>query len=218
MPFGPFVVLDWDNTLHDSAGTNFAALERVLAGYAVRVTPQDYRRAYSVDWRRLYTELGLAAEHLDEASAQWRRLVAQEQPRLLPGAAAALNRLRAAGTTLALITTAPRVVAERQVQGTGLGRIFAAIRYGDGQPPRPDPAPLLELLQEVGAQPSEAALCSDTTADMRMAVGAGVRAVGIVSFVFDGSALCAAGAEETASSVAEWASGDGDACPGGSNG
>ena len=62
MPNPRFVLLDWDNTLHDSAGTNFAALERVLNDYGLHVSPEAYRRAYTVDYRRLYRELGLAEE------------------------------------------------------------------------------------------------------------------------------------------------------------
>jgi phosphoglycolate phosphatase len=210
----PFVLLDWDNTLHDSAGTNFAALEMVLRGYGLHVSPDAYRRAYTVDYRRLYRDLGLADELVNEASDRWRALVAGAEPRLLPGVVEALDRLQADGHTLALVTSAPRAVAERQVLRLGLLDRFAACCYGDGQPPRPDPQPVRDLLASMGAYPADALLCSDTAVDMQMAVAAGVRGIGIASFAFDAGALCAGGAVETAPSLHAWVAGDGAPCAG----
>jgi len=212
MPNHRVVLLDWDNTLHDSAGTNYGALARVLEEYGVAVSPDAYRRAYTVDYRRLYAELGLAADHVEEASRRWRRLVAQAAPRLLPGALEALDRLRADGSRLALVTSAPRPIVERQLAALHLEHAFAATVFGERQPPRPDPAPLDAALRDLGAAPEEAAYCSDTAADMRMARAAAVHAVGISSFVFDAPALCAAGADETAPSVLGWVNGEAVPC------
>lgn len=214
MPIPRVVLLDWDNTLHDSAGTNFAALERVLGAYGVRVSEDAYRRAYTVDYRRLYAELGLAAVHVDEASARWRRLVAEAEPRLLPGAGEALARLRDGGARLALVTSAPQSLVEGQLRRLELEGAFAAVVFGEGQPPRPDPAPLRAALRALGAAAREAAYCSDTPADMRMGGAGGVHPVGIASFAFDVAALCAAGASETADSVLAWVSGGAVACGG----
>jgi phosphoglycolate phosphatase len=198
------VLLDWDNTLHDSAGMNFDALRRVLEPHGIAVTPNEYRRAYTVDYRALYRRLGLRDELIDDASARWRRIVADAEPRLLPGVVEALDRLEAAGCRLGLITTGPRVVVEPQLRHLALSDRFATIAYGGDQPPRPDPAPLLAAVAALDASPHATAFCSDTTADMRMAKRAGVQAVGIASFAHDAPALERAGADETAPSVAAW--------------
>lgn len=214
MPTQRFVLFDWDNTLHDSAGTNFAALARVLGDYGLHVSPDAYRRAYTVDYRRLYRDLGLAEERIEEASGRWRSLVAKAEPRLLPGAAAALDTLVEDGARLALVTSAPRVVVEPQLRDLGLSGLFAVAVFGDAQPPRPDPAPLLDALRELGARPDEATYCSDTSADMRMGRAARVHTIGISSFAFGPAMLCTAGAEATALSVAAWVEGRAIACPG----
>jgi phosphoglycolate phosphatase len=198
------VLLDWDNTLHDSAAVNFEALRRVLAAHGLQVTDDDYRRAYTTDYRELYRRLGLPDERIGAASDQWRRLVADTAPRLLPGAGGALARLAAAGKRLGLVTTGPRALVERQLTRLGIEGRFSAAVYGDGGPPRPDPLPLHQVLTQLEATPREAALCSDTAADMRMARAIGVRAVGIATFAFGPDALRAAGADETAPSVADW--------------
>jgi HAD superfamily hydrolase (TIGR01509 family) len=214
MPTPRFVLFDWDNTLHDSAGTNFAALARVLSGYGLHVSPESYRRAYTVDYRRLYRDLGLAEERIEEASGRWRSLVAGAQPRLLPGAASALDILVEEGARLALVTSAPRAIVEPQLRALGLTGLFAVAIFGEAQPPRPDPAPLLAALRELGARPGDATYCSDTSADMRMGRAAGVHAIGISSFAFGPAMLCAGGAEATAPSVAAWVDGRGIACDG----
>ncbi len=214
MPTPRFVLFDWDNTLHDSAGTNFAALARVLSDYGLHVSPESYRRAYTVDYRRLYRDLGLAEERIEEASGRWRTLVAGAEPRLLPGAADALDRLAEDGARLALVTSAPRVVVEPQLRDLGMSGLFAVAVFGDGQPPRPDPAPLLTALHGLDAQPADAAYCSDTAADMRMGRAARVHTIGISSFAFDPAMLCAGGAEATAPSVAAWVDGRATACAG----
>jgi HAD superfamily hydrolase (TIGR01509 family) len=198
------VLLDWDNTLHDSAAVNFEALRRVLAAHGVQVTDHDYRRAYTTDYRELYRRLGLPDDRIPAASARWRRLVADAAPRLLPGAGDALARLADAGRRLGLVTTGPRALVERQLTRLGIEGRFSAAVYGDGGPPRPDPLPLHQALTQLEATPREAALCSDTAADMRMARAIGVRAVGIATFAFGPDALRAAGANETAPSVADW--------------
>jgi phosphoglycolate phosphatase len=198
------VLLDWDNTLHDSAAVNFDALRRVLAADGLHVTDDDYRRAYTTDYRELYRRLGLPDNRIRAASDLWRRLVADVPPRLLPGAADALERLTDAGRRLGLVTTGPRALVERQLTRLGIERRFSAVVYGDGGPPRPDPLPLHRALTQLEAAPRDAALCSDTAADMRMARAIGVRAIGIASFAFGADALRAAGADETAPSVADW--------------
>lgn len=199
------VLLDWDNTLHDSAATHLSALRQVLAELGMSVDEATYRRVYTTDYRALYRRLGLPDGQVAAASERWRTLLAAERPRLLPGAGEALLRLAIAGVPLALVTSGPRETVLLQLARLGLADRFAATVYGDDQPPRPDPAPLRAALATLSVAPPEAAYCSDTVDDMRMGRLAGVHCVGISSFAHDATALLAAGADETAPSVAAWA-------------
>jgi phosphoglycolate phosphatase len=198
------VLLDWDNTLHDSASVNFQALRTVLNRYGLRVDEDSYRAAYTTDYRLLYRRFGLAEDRIDEASEAWRALVAGEKPRLLPDAERAVERLSESGLRLALITTGPEAIVRRQLERTQIARRFELLSFGDGQPARPDPAPLRELLGQLQISAPDAVLCSDTPNDMRMAVAAGVRGVGLATFAFSEAELREAGAVETAKSLAEW--------------
>ena len=205
------MLLDWDNTLHDSATTHFAALRRVLAEEGIPVVRSAYRLAYTTDYRTLYRRLGLPEERIEATSRRWRALLADERPRLLRGAGSALVALARAGVALALVTSGPRETVLPQLTRLGLADRFAAVVYGDGQPARPDPAPLREALARLRSSepalredPAAFAYCSDTSDDMRMGRAAGVHAVGIASFAHDPAALRDAGADETAPSVADW--------------
>ena len=204
------VILDWDNTLHDSATTHLSALRRVLADEGLHVDEAGYRLAYTTDYRTLYRRLGLAPERIDDASRRWRALLARERPRLLAGAGEALLRLAVADVPLALVTSGARETVLPQLTRLGLGDRFAVCVYGEGQPARPDPAPLRRALRGLGSaggDPSAVAYCSDSADDMRMAVAAGVHPVGITSFAHDAAALRGAGAAETAPSVEQWVHG-----------
>ncbi len=204
------VIVDWDNTLHDSASTHLAALQRVLADDGLTVDEATYRRAYTTDYRTLYRRLGLPEDHIDAASRRWRALLARERPRLLPDAGAALLRLSVAAIPLALVTSGARETVLPQLTRLGVGDRFTSVVYGDDQPARPDPEPVrlaLAGLGDAGRDPRLVAYCSDTADDMRMAVAAGVHPVGITSFAHDEAALRRAGAAETAPSVGTWLAG-----------
>jgi HAD superfamily hydrolase (TIGR01549 family) len=200
----PIVLLDWDNTLHDSATTHLAALNGVLSAYGLTVSPDAYRRAYTIDYRLLYRRLGLKAELISEASDRWRRLVAAAEPRLLPGAGEAVDLLVKTGRRVGLVTSGSQAIVENQLVRLGLAGRFDAVVYGDGQPHRPDPAPLLQALAILDATAALAAFCSDTPGDMQMARLAGVYPVGLAIFAFGPDALRAAGAQEIAPSLAAW--------------
>lgn len=199
------LILDWDNTLHDAAGAFFRALRTVMEGRGTPLDAATYRAAYDPDYRVLYARLGVPADEVDALSVQWRRLVRAAEPRLIPGAGPALERIRAAGVPCAIVTAAPRGQVERQLAATGLAWLPAVVCGGEAAP-RPDPAPLRRAVERIEAAKEPIVYVGDTAADMQMAVAAGVRGVGVAGFSSTEATLRAAGAVETAPSFAAWAS------------
>jgi phosphoglycolate phosphatase/pyrophosphatase PpaX len=202
------VVFDWDGTLADTLPLMFAATEEVVAGFGLRLTWEDYCRLWTPDWRQLYRTFGLPEEVIEEAGRRWWAAYrGRDEADLLPGAAAALERLRGAGYPLALVTAGHRDNVGAQLRRHGLERLLPVRVHGDDLPQaKPDPAPLLLAIRELGLGPTAAgtAYVGDAHDDMRMARAAGARAVGIDSILGDGTSLRAAGAQETAPSVAAW--------------
>jgi phosphoglycolate phosphatase len=68
----------------------------------------------------------------------------------------------------------------RDFARTGLGALFHGTRTVDECPPKPSPAMLLELMDELGARPAETLMVGDSRWDLEMARNAGVDSVAVL--------------------------------------
>ena len=204
------ILFDWDGTLVDSLGAFHRANAVVMESFGLAFDIHAYRRHYTPDWREMYRRLGIPHDRLDEANGLWEATFADDGDAVVafPGALDALERLRAAGAMLGIVTAGLREVVEPQLVQTGLGALLPIRVFGDDLPVhKPDPEPLRMALRLAGDghRPETSIYVGDAPTDMLMAVVVGARAVGIESAVGDPDDLRAAGAVETAPSVAAWA-------------
>jgi phosphoglycolate phosphatase len=203
------ILFDWDGTLVDTLGSLYRANLAVMTAFALPYDQATYRSTYEPDWRRMYRRLGVPDERLEEANELWRAAYdGGSSSRPFPGTVEALERLAATGVRLGLVTAGERATVAPQLERLGLAGRFTVEVFGDDHAVhKPDPAPLLAALGDLGLRdrPAAAAYVGDFTDDMRMARAAGSRAIGIVSMLADRPDLVAAGAHEVAGSVAEWA-------------
>ena len=202
------VVFDWDGTLADTLPLMYAATDEVVAGFGLRLTWDDYCRLWTPDWRLLYRTIGLPDDVIEEAGRRWWAAYrGRDEASMLPGAVDALQRLHDAGYPLALVTAGHRDNVGVQLRRHGLEELLRIRVHGDDLPEaKPHPAPLLRAIHELGLGPTAAgtAYVGDAFDDMRMARAAGAHAVGIGSVLGDEAELRAAGADDTAASVAAW--------------
>ena len=204
------ILFDWDGTLVDSLGAFHAANATVMKAFGLPFDEVVYRQHYVPDWRQMYVRLGIPVHRLDEANALWERTFAAGPDVVVAfdGAARALERLARTGAILGIVTAGHREVVEPQLERTGLGRYLTIRVFGDDLPVhKPDPAPLRRALELAGHghRPETSIYVGDAPTDMKMAVTAGARGVGIESVLGDPGELRAAGASEIAPSVAVWA-------------
>jgi len=204
------ILFDWDGTLVDSLGAFHAANATVMKAFGLPFDEVVYRQHYVPDWRQMYVRLGIPVHRLDEANALWERTFAAGTDVVVAfaGAATALERLTRTGAVLGIVTAGHREVVEPQLERTGLGRYLTIRVFGDDLPVhKPDPAPLRRALELAGHghRPETSIYVGDAPTDMKMAVTAGARGVGIESVLGDPGELRAAGASEIAPSVAVWA-------------
>jgi phosphoglycolate phosphatase len=68
---------------------------------------------------------------------------------------------------------------DRALKATGLESHFSASRCADETHPKPHPAMLLELMDELNFSRQEVLMVGDTSHDVEMAVAAGVDAVAV---------------------------------------
>jgi HAD superfamily hydrolase (TIGR01509 family) len=174
------VLFDWDGTLVDSAELSYRCYVAVFERFDVPFDRAAFERTYSPDWYRTYRTLGLDEGHWPEADRLWQSHYATDSAALLPGARQCLDRLRAAGLALSLVTSGERERVEREQAALGLAGTFAVMVCGGETPQRkPHPEPLLVALERLGVSASESVYVGDSPEDVEMARAAGVFTVGI---------------------------------------
>jgi HAD superfamily hydrolase (TIGR01549 family) len=200
------ILFDWDGTIVDSIQALFETDGAICRQIGVPFDESIFRRTFSPNWRLMYRSLGIPEERTDEAALVWASTFHADRTRSFPGIEDALGRLVGAGFTLGIVTGGSRAEVEPQLARLSIDGLLTVRVYGhDTTAGKPDPQPLRLALEMAGAsRPEEAVYVGDALDDMRMAAAVGVRGVGIVSMLATPEALIAAGAVESAASVAEW--------------
>jgi phosphoglycolate phosphatase len=178
------VVFDWDGTLIDSTRTIARAIQAAAADLGLPV-PDDERAAHVIGLG-LRDALALAVPELppqraEEFSLRYRHHYFAEDAglQLFSGARELLADLQARGLPLAVATGKSHLGLMRALDRTGLADVFAATRCADQTHPKPHPAMLLELAEELGVAAGRTLMIGDTTHDLQMARAAGTSAIGV---------------------------------------
>ncbi len=201
------ILFDWDGTLADTLGVIYRANVEVMSALGLPFDQALYRRHFAPDWRVMYERLGVPADRLEEANSRWWAALDDADTELFPGVREALEGLAGAGHPLGIVTAGRSDRVGAELRRHGLDRLFGVVVYGDdGLAQKPDPAPLQSALEALGRADRAAGsvYVGDTPDDMRMAVAAGVGAVGIESVLGAAEELRAAGAQETAATTVDW--------------
>jgi phosphoglycolate phosphatase len=158
---------------------------------------------------------------LEDEIARWERLACEAYLELevdgeasdeLQATAAALQRLRRAGHSLALVTGNLEQIARRKLALRGLGGYFPAGQGGFGSDAelRPELVPIARARARVDGRPhprEDTLLIGDTPLDVAAAAADGVRCVAITGKRFSARDLREAGAAATVDHIpeVEWA-------------
>ena len=172
------IVFDWDGTVIDSPATIVECMQAASRDLGLPVPARE--RASHVIGLGLHDAMRIVAPELPgsrypEFVASYRRhFLAREDTMRLFAGMAELLQLLSRGRALAIATGKSRRGLERSLEATGVRGLFAASRCADETTPKPHPAMLLELMQELSAAPGGVLMIGDTSHDMEMARAAGV--------------------------------------------
>ncbi len=174
------VVLDLDGTLIDSAPDIRAVANRVLAGEGARPLTLEETRRFIGNGAGVFVARMMAARDLQTAEhARLHRAFlgqyddAQGLTKLYPGAEKALRTLAEAGFALGICTNKPVSATRAVLEHFGLTGVFRTVVGGDSLPvTKPDPAPLLRALEDLGAD--RAVYVGDSEVDHQTAEAAEV--------------------------------------------
>jgi phosphoglycolate phosphatase len=178
------IVFDWDGTLFDSAAVIAEGIQHAARDMALPVP--DRRTASHVIGLGLSDSLRhamptLPPERYQEFLALYRRyfLEREDTLTLFPGVPELLSELKERGHQLAVATGKPRRGLDRALKASDIGALFDATRCGDETQPKPHPAMLLELMNQLQMRASDMLMIGDTSHDLGMAKSAGVDAVAV---------------------------------------
>jgi phosphoglycolate phosphatase len=178
------IVFDWDGTLVDSTAMIALAIQKAAADLGLAVPTLE--QASHVIGLGLHDALAravpdLTVARIDEFSARYRFHYLAREPEIIlfPGVAELLRELGASPVPLAVATGKSRRGLARAFEATGLGPLFGSSRCADETHPKPHPAMLLELTEELGVAPARTLMIGDTTHDLEMAAAAGAAGIGV---------------------------------------
>jgi HAD superfamily hydrolase (TIGR01509 family) len=180
MPSFDTVLFDWDGTLCDSGAALYRAFVKVLAEFDLSFSFAEYQAVYTPAWYRMYEAFGLPPESWKLADQRWLHHYDGEQPELLPGAGDVLDRCRAAGLQLGIVTGANRDRIRREFDRLGL--LFPAIVcHEDVVQRKPHPEGIERALMLLNAAAESCCFVGDAPEDIEMGKRAGVFTIGVVS-------------------------------------
>jgi len=177
------IVFDWDGTLIDSAATIVRCIQDAARDMGLEV-PED-ARARHVIGLGLHDSLrhavpGLAVERYRDFADHYRRhfTARHDEMVLFPGILDLLGDLRQS-KRLAIATGKSRRGLDRALASGGLAGYFSSSRCADETNPKPHPAMLLELMEELSVEKGKVLMIGDTSHDLEMAKAAGVEALAV---------------------------------------
>jgi phosphoglycolate phosphatase len=177
------IVFDWDGTIIDSAATIAECIRDSARDMGLPVPSTE--RASHVIGLGLHDSLRMAVPELQthqypEFVASYRRhfLAREDAMGLFTGMDDLLQDLRQRHL-LAIATGKSRRGLDRALAATGVGPYFSASRCADETNPKPHPAMLLELMDELDVSKEHILMIGDTTHDLEMAKAAEVDSVAV---------------------------------------
>jgi phosphoglycolate phosphatase len=205
-------LFDCDGTLVDGQAGVVNAMESAFAELALPAPDRhQVRRIVGLSLpqaiRLLAPDAGEAVRA--ELDAAYRRIfrAARESGQLVEPAYAGITelvtQLDEAGWVLGVATGKSQRGLEHCLATHGLTARFATLQTADNHPSKPHPSMVNAALAETGVARENCVMIGDTQFDMAMAVGAGVRAIGVDWGYHTVAELYEAGAETVAASPAQ---------------
>jgi phosphoglycolate phosphatase len=182
------VVFDCDGTLVDGQASICEAMESAFATCRLPAPSRtEIRRAVGLSLpqaaRRLLPEADRSTHHAIADAYKTAFRAAREAGRvdqpLFAGIAPLIEALYSCGRQLAIATGMSDRGLAHMLAVHGLTGHFASLQTADRHPSKPHPAMLEAALSETATDPADAVMIGDTVFDMRMALAAGVPAIGV---------------------------------------
>jgi len=198
------VLMDMDGTIVDAFPPIIRALNQTFVEFGLpTMTPQQIKRHTG---RGDCSMKALFGERREEAAARFLEIHDEDyldHIRPLDGAEALFQWLKQRGIPTGIVTSKSQPRAEAQLEKLGWSDYFdIVIGKVDGRPEKPDPAPIQLACNALAVDPQQTVMIGDGVADMKSAVRAGARALGLTD-AFSIKELTEVGASHCFDSLSE---------------
>ncbi len=178
------IVFDWDGTVMDSTAVIAGSIQAACRDLGLNVPDDETARhviGLGLDQALRYAVPDMPDTMRPDLVERYRRhFLAQDQAiPLFDGARETIAELHDAGYRLGVATGKSRAGLNRAMESTGMKNYFHATRTADQTLSKPDPAMLLELMEELGVNAERTLMVGDTTHDVQMAQNAKVDVVAV---------------------------------------
>jgi phosphoglycolate phosphatase len=178
------IVFDWDGTVMDSTAVIAGSIQAACRDLGLNI-PDD-ETARHVIGLGLDQALRYAVPDMPEAMRpdlveryRYHFLARDQAIPLFDGARETIAELHDAGYRLGVATGKSRAGLNRAMESSGMKSYFHAVRTADQTLSKPDPAMLLELMDELAVNAERTLMVGDTTHDVQMAQNAKVDVVAV---------------------------------------
>ena len=169
-------IFDLDGTLTDTLDSLEYSVNETMREIGLQPITKEQCRAFVGNGAKVLIEKALRASgdeklaHFDEAFSAYQRIFDASctyRVKPYPGVPALLEGMKKAGMKLGVLSNKPDKQAVHVVADIFGERIFDCVHgQRDGIPRKPDPAPLLALAKELGAEPAEVLYIGDSEVDV----------------------------------------------------
>ncbi len=180
------VIFDWDGTLMDSVGQIVYCLMQAAKELNLPLQEEAAKNiiglSLPVGMEVLFAEQRNMHAQIIDTYAKYFIATNNDpglQAQLFAGSRELITALQAKGMVLAIATGKSRKGLNRVLAQTQIGNAFAITRCADETASKPDPLMLVQILDHLGLQPSEAVMVGDTEYDLDMAARLGMPSIGI---------------------------------------
>ncbi|MDK9722239.1 MAG: phosphoglycolate phosphatase [Rhodospirillales bacterium] len=173
------ILFDLDGTLIDSLPDLAHALNRLLADKGLAPLELAAVRLMVGDGARKLVERAFAAagnpqpHDIEQQHARFLELYEEgpaQRTAIYPGVVETLTELKSLGLKLGLVTNKPQAATEMILDSLRLSPLFdAVVGARAGLALKPDPAPLRQALEDMGAQSGQALMVGDNANDVQAA-------------------------------------------------
>lgn len=180
------VIWDWDGTLVDSFFTCYKATRDILSLFGINLSLEEYTKNFVPNWYKMYKNFGLKKDYWKTADSLWYKYFDHSSIKWREGALENLEFLKNLGIKQGVVTASTRIDIEKESIHLKPERfINYFICWDDSQKAKPNPKPLLNILEVLKVKPEESIYVGDTVEDIIMGKRAKVKLVIAVQSYFN---------------------------------